>query len=114
MEQRLIDANALMDSFRAYMAERYDKEKCVSVENCNTCDEKCLWWRIVRIEPIVNAVEVVRCKDCEHHRQRNEYEQAYLAEGVLICTSSEATDDCWNPVWPNHFCACGERRDSDG
>ena len=53
---------------------------------------------------------VVRCKDCKHKRERNEHERNYLAEAVLICTSQDATDDCWNPVWPDHFCSYGERR----
>lgn len=51
----------------------------------------------------------IYCKDCKHHRERNEYERNYLAEDVLICTSPDATDDCWNPVWPEHFCSYGDK-----
>lgn len=58
--------------------------------------------------------EPVCCKNCKHHRERNEYERKYLAEGVLICTSPDATDDCCNAVWPDHWCSYGERRDTDG
>ena len=54
--------------------------------------------------------EIVRCCDCKYSRKRNEYEQRYLVEGVLICTSGEAADECWNPVYPSHFCSYGERR----
>lgn len=54
--RRLIDANALMDAFRGYMVERYDKEKCVSEENCNTCEKSCLWRKIVSVAPTVAAV----------------------------------------------------------
>lgn len=68
----------------------------------------------IKKAPAVDAVLVVRCKDCQHQRERNEYERNYLAEGVLICTSPDATDDCWNAVWPDHFCSYGERRSSDG
>lgn len=42
-KKRLFDANALMDAFRSYMVDRYDKEKCVSEENCKTCENSCLW-----------------------------------------------------------------------
>lgn len=63
--------------------------------------------------PTVDAVPVVRCKDCRYSRERHENECFYLAEGVLICTSSEATDDCWNAVWPDHFCSYGERRNDN-
>ena len=55
---RLIDADALMDAFRTYMVERYDREKCVSEENCKTCDKLCLWRSIVSVAPTVDAVPV--------------------------------------------------------
>ena len=61
--------------------------------------------------PTIDAVPVVRCRDCKHHRDKNEHERQYLAEDVLICTSPEATDDCWNAVWPDHFCSYGERKE---
>lgn len=70
-------------------------------------------WFDIKHAPAVNAVEVVRCKDCKHSRERNEYEKNYLVEGVLICTSPDATDDCWNAVWGDHFCSYGERRVTD-
>ena len=106
-EKRLIDANALMDAFRGYMVERYDKEKCVSEENCKTCEASCLWRKIVSVAPtvdVVDAVEVVRCKGCKHW--------LHVEEGF---------GDCTNPRFhlPGHadptmnaddFCSCGERR----
>lgn len=61
--------------------------------------------------PTIDAVPVVRCRECKHHRDKNEHERQYLAEGVLICTSPEATDDCWNAVWPDHFCSYGKRKE---
>ena len=61
--------------------------------------------------PTVDAVEVVRCRECKHHRDKNEQEQQYLVEDILICTSPDATDDCWNAVWPDHFCSYGERKE---
>ena len=67
----------------------------------------------IKNAPTVDAVEVVRCKDCKHHRDKNEQEQQYLAKDTLICTSQDATEDCWNAVWPDHFCSCGEREDND-
>ena len=63
-EMRLIDANALMDSFRSHMVERYDRNKCTLEENCKTCQPGCLWRKKVMAAPTVDAVEVVRCKDC--------------------------------------------------
>ena len=66
---------------------------------------------ILREAPAVDAVEVVRCRECKHHRDKNEQEQQYLVEDILICTSPDATDDCWNAVWPDHFCSYGERKE---
>ena len=66
-KKRLIDANALMDAFRKYMAERFDSERCVSEENCMVCDRVCLWRRIVKDAPTVDAVEVVRGRWEDEH-----------------------------------------------
>ena len=59
----------------------------------------------------IDAVPVVRCWECKHHRDKNEQERKYLVEDILICTSPDATDDCWNTVWPDHFCSYGERKE---
>ena len=66
---------------------------------------------ILREAPTVDAVEVVRCRECKHHRDKNEHEQQYLVEDILICTSTDATEDCWNAVWPDHFCSYGKRKE---
>ena len=71
---RLIDADALMDAFRTYMVERHDREKCVSEENCKTCDKPCLWRSIVSVAPTVDAV-LVR----HGHWIMNEYDELYCS-----------------------------------
>lgn len=70
--RRLIDANALMDDFRKYMVERYDREKCVSEENCKACENSCLWRKKVSADPTVDAVEVVHAHwyKAPHHPYR--------------------------------------------
>lgn len=95
-EKRLIDANALIEEANAEGA--YGYVDAFQIANA----------------PTVDAVEVVRCRECKHHRDKNEQEQQYLVEDILICTSPDATDDCWNAVWPDHFCSYGERKDGDG
>lgn len=67
--------------------------------------------RCIEQAPTVAAVPVVRCRECKHHRDKNEQERKYLVEDILICTSPDATDDCWNAVWPDHFCSYGERKE---
>ena len=66
---------------------------------------------IIEDAPTVDAIPVVRCRECKHHRDKNKQEQQYLVEDILICTSPDATDDCWNAVWPDHFCSYGERKE---
>lgn len=58
------------------------------------------------IAPTVDAVPVVRCKDCKHCRELNRkdrIEEAY-ADGVLWCTNQS------DGVWPDDYCSYGERR----
>ena len=52
MEQRLIDANAL-------------RAKC-------DAPHWCVWMSEIDDAPTVDAVEVVRCKDCKHYRERRD------------------------------------------
>ena len=73
--------------------------------------EPLVYWCDIESAPTVDAVEVVRCRECKHHRDKNEQEQQYLVKDILICISPDATDDCWNAVWPDHFCSYGERKE---
>ena len=53
--------------------------------------------------PTVDAVEVVRCKDCKHWH-----------EGTGRCDQhSHYEQDEFNEFDRDYFCACGERRDND-
>lgn len=61
--------------------------------------------------PAADVEHVIRCKDCKYSRSRNELEAKFLCEGVLVCTNSDAYDDCWNPVFPEHFCSYGESKE---
>ena len=102
----LIDREALL-SF-----EKMDADLCASCGEHHTAEDVIM---MIKTALTVDAVPVVRCRECKHHRDKNEKEQQYLVEDILICTSPDATEDCWNAVWPDHFCSYGEkRRDKDG
>ena len=92
---RLIDGDALMYEANSDGAYGYVDAKQISEA------------------PTIDAVPVVRCRECRHHRDKNEQEQQYLVEDILICTSPDATDDCWNAVWPDRFCSYGERKENE-
>lgn len=95
---RLIDADEVLADAKHMSAFRNDLANITDLEI------------LVNGQETVDAVPVVRCKDCKHSRDRNENEKGYLVEGVLICTSFHATDDGWKPVFPEHFCSYGERK----
>ena len=97
MPRRLIDADALRESWLDW--NPYE------IIEANTVLES------IDAAPTIDAVPVVRCRDCKHHRDKNEQERQYLVEDILICTSPDATDDCWNAVWPDHFCSYGEQKE---
>lgn len=62
--------------------------------------------RLIADTPTVDAVPVVRCKDCKSCRKLNRkdrIEEAY-AEGVLWCKNQS------DGVWPDDFCSYGERK----
>ena len=109
---RLIDADALYKSFGAS-------------GNCNNCPldaYKCQYYNehtlmefCERIDdaPTVDAVEVVRCKDCYYCVTEKSFGKVYhyceafeqYAEGDLIGVSLQ--------VNPDHFCSWGERREDE-
>ena len=98
---RLIDADRLSEAIYDNVPAPY--------EDASWAKENCL--AEIDAAPTVDAVPVVRCRECKHHRDKNEQEQQYLVEDILICTSPDATDDCWNAVWPDHFCSYGKRKE---
>lgn len=89
-EKRLIDANALL------ISETFT----VSEGACKECENEYRW--AIQEAPTVDAVEVVRCKDCKH------YVDGPYDNGDMMC-------DCWGEwIFPNDddFCSCGERKDN--
>ena len=106
---RLIDADALMDVIRQHEYRLATRQGSIDYGMFTLGIQQA-----VDEQPTVDAVPVVRCRECKHHRDKNEQEQKYLVEDILICTSPDATDDCWNSVWPDHFCSYGERKGGDG
>ena len=92
MEQRLIDANAL-------------RAKC-------DAPHWCVWMSERDDAPTVDAVHVVRCKDCLHSRELNKYEkQLYLDECVGCTYHSLSYQD--SIMMGDDFCSYGERREAD-
>lgn len=85
---RLIDA----DEFEVYTCVNKSKDY---VEGAQSVLE------MIDVAPSVDAVLVVRCKDCEH---------SYKSIGYIIC-SHGVCSECI--VQPDFYCAEGKRRDEN-
>ena len=87
-EKRLIDANALGRNSFHILEYGYYGERCV------------VDWDDIESAPTVDAVEVVRCKDCRFYRKP-------------FCILNDNKNGWLNHELPEHFCSHGER-ETDG
>ena len=107
-EKRLIDANALVDGIEKRYCEPCKAEgKDYHEVACRAC-----WVDDMRIEiedaPTVDAVEVVRCKECKHYDN---------SEGICWCHLNSKFFPGgfdWHGFPEDGFCSYGERRTDDG
>lgn len=90
--KRLIDADALYSEIE----DEYDLYYGEIVTNPRRFAE------MVEDAPTVDAVEVVRCRDCNHCDQENHHCDHYM--GTVAPLSRK----------PDDFCSYGERKDGDG
>lgn len=58
-------------------------------------------WKMIKEQPTIDAVEVVRCKDCKSSRVYGKTTQWLACEDVM---EGQATD-------PDGYCYLGERRE---
>jgi hypothetical protein len=92
---RLIDADALFKK-----VPYGDIEHDVKISKCGAIADICTW---ILTAPTIDAVPVVRCKDCKH----GELDEAER-DNYYLCHYHGCD---WNDGY--HFCSYGERR-SDG
>lgn len=111
---RLIDADALIDDAFDKYCKDCEKRKGikdgkwriiyeVGEAPCRACDVDDM---IDELEnaPTVDAVPVVRCKDCKHRRVHKSWFECELDSADPYDQGRTSWDDDW-------FCADGERRD---
>lgn len=96
-EKRLIDANPLIKRFSGgdamkSLAEAVHDERFV---------------RELQNAPTVDAVEVVRCKDCKHYRSYGPGTDGFESFGKCLLIDMDVD----MPV--NGYCCYGERRDAN-
>lgn len=96
---RLIDADELLKSFRI-TKKLAEMTLCdVGVATWNTAEA------ITEGEPTIDAVEVVRCKDCKW--------QPETIYGIRGAECNQLWCVCFNTWVPmDHYCSKGERKDT--
>lgn len=67
----------------------------------------------VKAQPTVDAVEVVRCRDCKHSTLPSLITQRYGVPGTLTCHNHNSPCNKRN-VKGECFCPYGKRKDGDG
>lgn len=79
--------------------------------------DKLDWWykgrnirHVIDDAPTVDAVVVVRCKDCAHSTLPSEITQRYGKPGTLTCHNMYAPSNRRN-VGSNDFCSYGESKE---
>ena len=91
---RLIDADALMQTYAKFVAPSNNSD----FENEPTWNDAV---SLLESAPTVDAVEVVRCKDCKHN-YHNMIPGGEAEYGCTKCIELQITAD--------FYCAWGERR----
>jgi hypothetical protein len=105
-EVRLIDANALRK--KSNPMARGEHGLSASTKDWYVSD-----WDIQQA-PTIDAVAVVRCKDCKSGLPMPEKRKHVYAEGVLNCVCRRADPDVYDicAVWPDGYCDEGERKEA--
>lgn len=81
------------------------------------CLKLCFYPALVNVAlirtPAVDAVEVVRCKDCKQGRpiNNNKYPEKYFNDHCVVCECESVVGDEPMIYLPSHFCSYGERKE---
>jgi hypothetical protein len=98
-EKRLISADMAKEMIANHANEFSDvlnrREKALLIGGGTSCIDKC---------PTVDAVEVVRCKDCKHYKPQSK--SAHWQSTTHYCCRCAVVK-----VNPDDFCSYGERKE---
>ena len=108
---RLIDADAL--EYQMLYKENWLKG--------TGSEAQAIWKKDIDSQPTIDAVPVVRCRECRYAREPNrmDRDERLACEGVLGCCVGfdhvyPSSDDGLIFVDGIGFCSYGERKDGDG
>ena len=94
-EKRLIEANALVKCIELLAKHEDSFRQSVILGVVHT----------VKAQPTVDAVEVVRCRDCIHY---------FSGACLKIYSDGNVSQDAWQERNEDDFCSYGERKEGDG
>ena len=95
---RLIDADKLLEIYKKWVPQLSSKEDEGDRRGVETCIA------VLEDMPTMDAVEIVRCKDCKHWHKDTVF-CGYMPYGEASERVNWYADD---------FCSYGERKDGDG
>ena len=94
---RSIDADKLLEIYKKWIPQLSSKEDEGDRRGVETCIA------VLEDMPTMDAVEIVRCKDCKHYEiHKPKVLENCERNGYII------------PMKPDDFCSYGERKDGDG
>ena len=96
---RLVDADILAESTCYGICQECDEMHKGNNVTTNCSEIRLRFLRLINDAPTVDAVEVVRCKDCKHYRHDDVFHRWYCSIGMTKRATSK--DD---------YCSWGERR----
>ncbi len=98
---RPIDADALLKAVRAIAAISHP-DPILGAFHRSECQK---FLEMIKNTPSLEAIEVVRCIDCQHHKHGFCEKISELYDG-----ESDLAPGIYEMVDPDHFCGWGERR----
>ena len=103
---RLGDLDALADKVRESM---YDNPHTDSLVRRTHIHEHDCFLRTISLAPTIDAVPVVRCKDCKHCDSAHDCTHPENIHHYYDVEGNEY--ESFRMVDPDHFCSYGERKD---
>ena len=85
-----------------------DGDELLSIVRHMTVVDKSVMHRILIQMPTVDAVEVVRCRDCQYWKRDHELDGYPLFEGHMVCKYAIGNSFV---RYPHDFCSKGVRKD---
>ena len=98
---RLGDLDALKKSMCELCHQDYSDEPCEPSD--------CVFYNAIENAPTIDAVPVVRCRECKHYREFHTKKHRQI---MRLCYRM-GKHDMEYPVKPDDFCSYGQRKEAD-